>query len=139
MLDITMQPLIQPISSQIIDSCFHFPERFCDFSCWRYPQELQLLHLKTSCHLNRVLGQIFMRKAKNGFECLKLIWSGTLCFWSRIGSRLKISHYIQPSNLSSALGIILYLCKFFISDIKKFPVSFGILAATRDCCRNLRC
>ena len=26
-----------------------------------------------------------------------------LWFWSRIGSRVKISHYIQPSNLSSAL------------------------------------
>ena len=49
--------------------------------------------------------------AKNGSEYLKLIWSGTfaifntkpLWFWSRIGSRVKISHYIQPSNLSSAL------------------------------------
>ena len=107
-----MQPLIQPILSQIIDSCFYFPERFCDFSCWKYPQELQLLHLKTSYHLNRVFGQKFTRNAKNGFECLKLIWSGTfaicstqpLWLWSRIGSRVKISHYIQPSNLSSALS-----------------------------------
>ena len=106
-----MQPLIRPILSQIIDSCFYFPERFRDFSCWKYPQELQLLHLKTSYHLNWVFGQKFTRNAKNGFECLKLVWSGTfaifntepLWFWSRIGSRVNISHYIQPSNLSSAL------------------------------------
>ena len=112
-----MQPLTQPIFSKIIDSCFYFPERFSDFSCWKYPQELQLLHLKTSYHLNRVFGQKFTRNAKNGFECLKLIWSGTfaifntepLWFWSRIGSRVKISHYIQPSNLSSALTQT-YLC-----------------------------
>ena len=32
-LDITMQPLIQHISSQIIDSYLHFPQRFSDFSC----------------------------------------------------------------------------------------------------------
>ena len=31
-LNITMQSLIQSILSQIIDSCFYFPERFCDFS-----------------------------------------------------------------------------------------------------------
>jgi len=68
-----MQPLIQPILSQIIDSCFYFPERFSDFSCRKYPQELELLHLKTSYHLNRFFGQEFTRNAKNGFECLKLI------------------------------------------------------------------
>ena len=28
-----LQPLIQPILSQIIDPCFYFPERFSDFSC----------------------------------------------------------------------------------------------------------
>ena len=119
-MDITMQPLIQPILSQIIDSCFYYPERFSGFSCWKFPQELQLLHLKTSSHLNRVFCQIFTRNAKNGFECLKLFWSGTfaifsaepLWFWSRIGSRVKISHYIKPSNLSSALK------KFKISSPK---------------------
>ena len=45
-------------------------------------------------------GQKFTRNAKNGLECLKLIWSGTfaifnteqLWFWSRNGSRVKISH-----------------------------------------------
>jgi hypothetical protein len=31
-LDITMQPLLHHIVSQIIDSCFYFPEIFCDFS-----------------------------------------------------------------------------------------------------------
>ena len=36
-LDITMQPLIQDIFSQIIDSSHYFPERFCDFSCMRFP------------------------------------------------------------------------------------------------------
>ena len=56
-------------------------------------------------------GQQFTRNAQNGFDCLKLIWSGTfaifntkpLWFWSRIGSKVKMSHEIQPSNLSSAL------------------------------------
>ena len=99
-LDITMQPLIQPILCQIIDTCFYFPEKFSDFSCWKYPQELQLLHMKTSYHLNKVFGQTFTRNAKNGFACLKLIWSGTfaifntepLWFWFRVGSRVKISH-----------------------------------------------
>ena len=28
---------------------------------------------------------------------------------SRIGSRVKISHYIQPSNLSSALPVVQFL------------------------------
>ena len=63
--------------------------------------------------LNRVFGQKFTRNDKNGFECLKLIWSGTfaifniepLWFWASIGSRIKISHYIQPSSRSSALSI----------------------------------
>ena len=31
----------------------------------------------------------------------------SLCLWSRMGSRVKISHYIQPSNFSSAL---LFVC-----------------------------
>ena len=52
-----MQSLIQPILSQIIDSCFYFPERFSDFSCRKYPRELQLLHFQTSYCLNRVFGQ----------------------------------------------------------------------------------
>ena len=39
MLDIAMQPFIQEISSQIIDSSPYFPERFCDFSCMRIPDE----------------------------------------------------------------------------------------------------
>ena len=54
-LDLTMQPLIQPILPQIIDSSFYFPERFRDFST-ESPQELQLLHLKTSYHLYRIFG-----------------------------------------------------------------------------------
>ena len=53
----------------------------------------------------------FTRNAKNSSECFKLIWSGTfaicstqpLWLWSRLRSRVKKSHYIQPSNLSSAL------------------------------------
>ena len=36
-LDITMQPLIQDIFSQVIDSSPFFPVRFCDFSCMRLP------------------------------------------------------------------------------------------------------
>ena len=32
-----MQPLIQDIFSQIIDSSYYFPTRFCDFSCMKFP------------------------------------------------------------------------------------------------------
>ena len=103
---------MQPILSQIIESCFYFPEIF---SCWKYPQEMQLLHLKTE--QKEFFGQKFTRNAKNGFECLTVIWSGTfatfnieiLWFLYRIGIMVKISHYIQPSNLSSALIILLKL------------------------------
>ena len=62
---------IQPILSQIIDSCFYFPERFRDFSCWKFPQELQLLQLKTSYHLYWLFGQKFPRNAKNEW----MVWS----------------------------------------------------------------
>ena len=117
-----MQPLIQPILSQIIDSCFYFPERFSDFSCWKYPQELQLLHLKTSYHLNRVFGQKFTRNVKNGFWMFTIINTESLWSWSRIGSRVKISHSIQPSNLSSALQNTLYAiyhrCRRFWREIE---------------------
>ena len=64
-----MQPKIQTVLSQITDSCIYLPERFSYFSCWKYPQELQLLHLKPSYHLNRVFSQKFTRNVKNGFEC----------------------------------------------------------------------
>ena len=40
-----MQPLIQDIFPQIIDSSPYFPERFCDFSCMRFP-------FKTKSHIN---------------------------------------------------------------------------------------
>ena len=93
------------------------------FLLLKVPLKLQLLHLKTSYNLNRVFGQKSTRNAKNCFECLELIWCGTfaifntepLWFWSRIANRVKISHYIQPSNLSSALGwtniVFVYICK----------------------------
>ena len=108
-----MQPLIQDILSQIIDSSPCCPERFCDFSCMRFPFKTKQKVLSHEI----VFGHIFTRNAKNGSECLKLIWSGTfaicstqpLWLWSRIGSRVKISHYIQPSNLSSALNATHFL------------------------------
>ena len=34
---VTMQPLIQAIFSQIIDSSSYFPARFCDFSWMSFP------------------------------------------------------------------------------------------------------
>ena len=63
-LDITMQPLIQDIFSQIIDSFPYFPERFCDFSCMRFPFKTKSV---ISCK------QFLVRNAKNGSEYLKLI------------------------------------------------------------------
>ena len=132
-----MQPLIQPILSQIIDSCFYIPERFSDFSCWKFPQELLLLHLETSYHLNRALGQKFTSNAKNGFEFLKLIWSGTfaifntepLWFWSRIESRVKISHYIQLCNLYSALRFT-YI-NFWIANYFWCQICFCLVARSQ--------
>ena len=58
-----MQPLIQPILSQIIDPCFYFPESESSVISLgeSSSQELQLLHLKT----NIVCGQKFTRNAKN--------------------------------------------------------------------------
>ena len=67
-LDITMQPLIQPFLSQIIDSCFYFPERFSDFSCWKYPKELQLLHLKISYHFHESFLVFFYNKVEFSIE-----------------------------------------------------------------------
>ena len=58
---------MQDIFSQIIDSSPYFPERFCDFSCKKFP-------FKTKQKvLSYVFGQKFARNAKNGSECLKLI------------------------------------------------------------------
>ena len=34
-----MQPSVQHIFSQIIDSCIYFPERFCDFSCKSFKEK----------------------------------------------------------------------------------------------------
>jgi hypothetical protein len=68
-----MQPLIQSILSQIIDFCFYFPERLSDFSNSNFPQELQLLHLKTKQKMFSHYGQQFAKNAKNGFDFLKLI------------------------------------------------------------------
>ena len=139
-----MQPLIQPISSQIIDSCFYFPERFRDFSSWKFPQEMQLLHLKTIYHLNRVFGQKFTRNAKNGFECLKLIWGGTfasfntepLWFCSRIGSRVKISLVIYLAWLITYFGnfvfvFFLLVLRWGLSLFPAFPFP-GVMGMTRQ-------
>ena len=85
-----MQPLIQHIFSQI----FKFPQKFNDFSC-------------KSCT---------WKENKTGFTSKYSFWSEVhknchffpsvtfaifigqhLWLWSRIGSRVKMSHYIQPS------------------------------------------
>ena len=61
-------------------------------------------------HVKKVFGQKFPRNAKNVFECLRLIYSAIfsifntqLLFRSWIGSRVKIRHYFQSSNLFIAL------------------------------------
>ena len=77
-----MQPLIQSILSQIIDFCFYLPERLSDSLTKIFPQELQLLHLKTKQKVFSHYGQQFTRNAKNGFDCLKLIWSGTFAIFN---------------------------------------------------------
>ena len=41
----------------------------------------------------------------NQFKIDFLVIEFLVISWSRIGSRVKISHYIQPSNLSSALDL----------------------------------
>ena len=77
-----MQPLIQSILSQIIDFCFYLSERLSDSLTKIFPQELQLLHLKTKQKVFSHYGQQFTRNAKNGFDCLKLIWSGTFAIFN---------------------------------------------------------
>ena len=64
-----MQPLIQDILSQIIDSSPGCPERFHDFSCIKFPFKTKQEVLS---HVNS-FGQKFTINAKNGPECLKLI------------------------------------------------------------------
>ena len=71
----------------ITDSCFCYHEKFSGFSCWI---EFLARNLKERPKI-----------------CLKIIWSGTfeifnaelLWFWFRIGSRVTIGNYVQPSNL----------------------------------------
>ena len=57
-----MQPSKQPILPQIIDT--YFLDRFSYFSCQKYPQELQLLHLKPIYHLNRVFARNLQEMSK---------------------------------------------------------------------------
>ena len=59
-----MQPSKQPILPQIIDTCFYFLERFSYFSCQKYPQELQLLHLKPIYHLDRIFARNLQEMSK---------------------------------------------------------------------------
>ena len=70
-----MQPLIEDIFSQIIDTSSYFPEKFYDFSCMRFLFKTKKVfsHVDSFC-------QEFTRNAKNGSECLKLIGSGTFTF-----------------------------------------------------------
>ena len=75
-----------------------------NFIAWDSPSKQKVLSHEI------YFGQKFTRNVKNGSECLKLIWNGTfaiystqpLWLWSRIGSKVKISPYIQASNISSA-------------------------------------
>ena len=57
-----MQPSKQPILPQIIDT--YFLERFSYFSCQKYPQELQLLHLKPIYHLDRIFARNLQEMSK---------------------------------------------------------------------------
>ena len=77
-----MQLLIQSILSQIIDFCLYLSERLSDFLNEIFPQELQLLHLKTKQKVFSHYGQQFTKNAKNGFDCLKPIWSGTFAIFN---------------------------------------------------------
>ena len=110
---------------------------------WNSPSKTKQ---KVLSHVNSFWSDIYT-KAKNDSEYLKLIWSGTfaicstqpLWFWSRIGSRVKIIHYIQPSNLSSAL---LKLNYFFFKHnalmISPFLIA-DVWHQRRQSCHNRRC
>ena len=84
---------MQDIFSQIIDYSPYFPERFCDFFCMRFP-----FKRKQNSFWYKFLNVWSLSK----LELLQFV-APNLC--SKIGSRVKISHHIQPSNLSSALGM----------------------------------
>ena len=57
-LDITMQPLILDIFSQIIDSSPYFPERFRDFFCMRFPFKTKQKLFMLS-HVNSFWSEIY--------------------------------------------------------------------------------
>ena len=102
-----MQPLIQAILSQITDS-------------WK----VQLFLFFCQLAIILVITTYWIGEC-HGFQChsLKIIQLGSakifnsesLCFWSRIGIRVKISHYIQPSNL---LQVVKGLSIFFKAIVK---------------------
>ena len=60
-LDLTMQPLIQDILSQIIDSSPCCPERFRDFSCMRFPFKTKQ---KVLSHVNSFWSDIYKKCQK---------------------------------------------------------------------------
>ena len=60
-LDLTMQPLIHPILSQIIDSSPCCPERFRDFSCMRFPFRTKQ---KVLSHVNSFWSDIYKKRQK---------------------------------------------------------------------------
>jgi hypothetical protein len=60
-LDLTMQPLIQDILSQIIDSSPCCPERFRDFSCMRFPFKTKQ---KVLSHVNSFWSYIYKKCQK---------------------------------------------------------------------------
>ena len=88
-----MQPLIQQIFSQIIDSYIYFPQRITDFSgkCCSQKQNRNVF----SCKQNKFLVKSLQQMPKQGCSVSKCKFVSGLD-----GSRVKISNYIQPSNLS---------------------------------------
>ena len=60
-LDLTIQPLIQDISSQIIDSSPCFSERFRDFSCMKFPFKTKQ---KVLSHVNSFWSDIYKKCQK---------------------------------------------------------------------------
>ena len=96
---------MQHIFLQIIDSYLYFPQMFSDFSSG------QKLHLETKQKSFFLWIEFLVRSLRETPKSFVLFPSAafamfitqTLWLWSRIGGRVKISHYIQPSNIYIAL------------------------------------
>ena len=107
-----MQPLTQHIFTQIIDFCFYLSKRFSDFSLrnllWKSKQTFFFFE-------NLVFDQMFTRNAKklSGHAASQLLQFFNI---QPLWEEGQESHYIQLSNLSSAL-IMLFsytTCSIFL-------------------------